>query len=178
MEAQVARVEEIPPNISFQEYIGILTRYLEPFWPMWPSYWLKAVAVYDPAIQTWQLCRFLLAGRWNELPQVEQISEEGSGLVIVSQMIDADTAWEMLLSLQETGAVRIAANITAFAGTAHPTFPARWQEPYLVPANSELAAVAEQAPWRHLHADPARFWGGDGNTENRLLKAVLPDLQA
>lgn len=178
MEVQVARLEEIPPNTSFQESIGILTRYLEPFRAMWPYYWLKAVAVYDPAIQTWQLCRFLLAGRWNEIPQVEQIDEEGSALAIVSQMIDADTAWAMLLSLQETGAARITANITAFAGTANPTFPPTWQEPYPVPANSELAAVAEQTTWRYLHADPARWWSAAGDSENRLLKAVLPDLHA
>ena len=120
MEVQVARLEEIPPNISFQEYVGILTRYLEPFRPMWPSFWLKAVAVYNPAQKMWQLCRFLLAGHWNEFSQVEQIDEQGSALAIVSQMIDADTAWAMLFSLQETGAARITSTITAFAGTASP----------------------------------------------------------
>lgn len=179
MEVQMARLEEIPPNISFQEYIGILISYLGPFRPMWPSYWLKAVAVYDPDQKTWQLCRFLLAGRWDELPQVEPIDEQGNALTIVSQMIDADTAWSMLHSLQETGVARITTTIAASAGTASPTFPPTWQQPYSVPANSELAVVGEQASWRYLHADPARFWTGESSiAESRLSKAVLPDLQA
>ncbi len=127
----MAVLEEIPPNTSFQEYLGILTRYLEPFRPMWPSYWLKAVAVYNPAQGMWQLCRFLLAGHWNDYSQVEPIDEQGSSFAIVSKVIDADTAWAMLLSLQETGVARITTTITAFAGTASYSFLPTWQEPYL-----------------------------------------------
>src|SRR2546423_15455967 len=107
MEVQVARLEEIPPNISFQEYMGILTRYLEPFRPMSASYWLKAVAAFNPDQGMWQLCRFLLAGHWNDFSKVEQIDEQGSSFVIVSKVIDADTAWAMLLSLQQAGLARI-----------------------------------------------------------------------
>lgn len=179
MEVQLGRLEEIPPNTSFQEYMGILTRYLEPFRPMWPSYWLKAVAVYNPTQGMWQLCRFLLAGHWNDFSQAEQIDEQGSALAIVSKVIDADTAWAMLLSLQETGVARITTTITAFAGNASYSFLPSWQEPYLVSAKSELAVIGEQAPWRYLYANPERSWTGESsNTESILTKAVLLDLQA
>jgi len=177
MEVQVARLEEIPPNASFQEYIGILTRYLELFRPMWPYYWLKAIAVYDPATNAWQLYRFLLAGRWNEISPVEPIYEQGSALTIVSQIIDASTAWAMLASLQESGTVHITTDITASVVTTSSGFLPIWQEAYQVTADSGLATVTEPASWRYLYDDRSRFWTGDGDSENRLQRAVLPDLQ-
>ena len=192
------RLEEIQGNKTFADQIGILIDYISPFKQMWPFYWLKVAAVRDPKVYIWRLCYFALIGRWDDgkpipEPGLSDKPDRGNAIVAISQLIDADRAWEILTSLEEYGSIELSPDITASA-ILDPSFSILyWQEstPQMPKAVTD---VAESADWRYLYAWGRSTWSrdnirclvddGDNNefvsneyaAEERIRRVLQPDL--
>ena len=183
------RLEEIRESKTFADQIGILMDYISPFKQMWPFYWLKVAAVRDPKAYIWRLCYFALIGRWDNSKPISEIFDRGDAIVAISQLIDADRAWEILASLEEYGYIELSPDIIASA-ILDPTsiLPLVWQEstPQMPRA---VINVAELAIWRYLHVSGRSTWSsdnirwliddGDNNefaSEERIRRASQPDL--
>jgi hypothetical protein len=149
--------------------------YIAPFESMWPFYWLKMAAVRDGDV--WRLCHFTLVGRWSDSKPTRTVRDRGYALVIVSAPFAAAETRQMLTTLAQDGALTLLPDVTAHA----PTIPLStggyyWQEPvHFTP--SELADVAEPAPWRYLRIADAQPLPSDPERRARLLRAVTTDLE-
>lgn len=180
------RLEATREGKTFAERMNILTNYIGPFKQMWPFYWLKAAAIRDPQATIWQLRYFSLVGRWSSNKPTSEFCDEGSTVIALSQLIDAERAEKILLSLQASGTVELWPNVTA-AVQLEPdiTLPtvSYWQDrvPFQVP--KVLTEVSEPATWHYLYLSDRKPKGlgtqYDKNildVEKRISRAVQDDL--
>jgi hypothetical protein len=166
---------ELPRQESFSQLVGAVAAYTDRFAPMWPFYWLKVAAVRDGDV--WRLCHFTLAGRWSGVEPIRPVRDRGDALAVVSAPFAAAEARQLLATLAQEGALAIFPGVIAHA----PTIPLitsgyYWQEPVPFTA-SELADVAEQATWRYLHIAGTQTLPSDAERQERLARAVAPDLE-
>jgi hypothetical protein len=166
---------DLPQQGTFMQLAGAVATYIDPFEAMWPFYWLKVAAVRDGDV--WSLCHFTLVGRWTDSEPIRPVRDRGDALVVISAPFAATEARQMLATLAQDGAFTLFPDVIARAPTAPlSTGGYYWQEP--VPFTpSEVADVAEQAPWRYLSIVDTQLLPSDFERQARLLRAVTPDLE-
>jgi hypothetical protein len=166
---------DLPPQETFMRLAGAVATYIDHFEPMWPVYWLKMAALRDG--DTWSLRNFTMVGRWSAADSIRPVRDRGDAIVVVSAPFAAAEARQMLDTLAQNGAVTLLPGVIAHAPTASlSTRGYYWQEPVPV-TPSELADVAEQAPWRYLRIADTHLLDSDVERQARLLRAVTPDLE-
>src|SRR5712692_2586548 len=109
----MTRLEHSQNARTFTEEMAILADYIHPFEQMWPFYWLKAAAVCDPHASMWRLCYLGLSGRWDDSKPIKEIRDKGNAIIAISQLIDANRAWEILTSLRIDGTVTLLPGVLA-----------------------------------------------------------------
>lgn len=162
--------------MPFRDFLGIVEERAYPLRAMWPSFWLKAVAVRQA--ETWNLCYFSLFGRWSELPSVRELREQSDGLVAVSIPLDADAAWELIGSLVADECATLLPGIVATLPRgpdfASPSFP--WEEPVRWQLPATVVDVIQPAHWRYLHAQGTLPWLSDTQAQFALQRTLKPYL--
>jgi hypothetical protein len=142
---------------------------------MWPYYWLQMAAVRDGDV--WSLRHFTLAGRWSDVEPIRPVRVRGDALVVVNALFAASEVRQMLATLAQDGTLSLLPELTVRApGVPLATPSSYWQEP--VPfLPSEVADVAESAPWRYLRIADTQSLPSDGERQARVRRAVTSDLQ-
>jgi hypothetical protein len=164
-----------PLRGTFMQLAGAVATYSDPFGAMWPFYWLKMAAVRDGDV--WSLCHFTLVGRWSDFESIRPVRDRGDALVVISAPFTAAETRQMLATLTQDGALTLFPDVIAHAPTI-PLSPGGyyWQEPVpFIP--SEVADVAEPAPWRYLRIAHTETFPHDPDRQARLTRAVTPDLE-
>jgi hypothetical protein len=164
-----------PQQGTFMQLAGAVAAYINPFEAMWPFYWLKMAAVRDGDV--WSLCHFTLVGRWSDVEPIRPVRDRGDALVVISAPFAAAKTRQMLATLAQDGALGLIPDVTAQAPAIQlSTSGYYWQEP--VPfLPSEVADIAEQAPWRYLRIADTQSLPSDFERQARLLRAVTHDLE-
>jgi hypothetical protein len=166
---------DLPQQGTFMQLASVVATHIDHFEPMWPYYWLKMAAVRDE--DAWRLCHFTLVGRWTDVEPIRPVRDRGNALVVVNAPFTASEARQMLATLAQDGALTLLPGVTAHAPTVTlSTTGYYWQEPVpFIP--SEVADVAEQAPWRFLRIADSQALPSDLERQARLARAVTPDLE-
>jgi hypothetical protein len=166
---------DLPQRGTFMQLAGVIARYIAPFEPMWPFYWLKMAAIRDG--NTWHLCHFTMAGRWSDTLPIRPVRDLGDALAVVNAPFAAADVRQMFATLAQDGTLTLVPGVTAHAPTMTlATSSCYWQE--LVPFTPpEVADVAEQAPWRHLRIADTQSLPSDHERQARLVRAVTRDLE-
>ncbi len=184
----MVRLEGTQEGKTFAERMGLLLDYIEPFKQMWPYYWLKAAAIRDPRSSLWLLCYFGLSGRWSDTKPIKPIDDKGNAILAVSKPIDADEAWEILVSLRQNETLQLSPDVIAVAKPEPDiTFPrSTWQARVTSQEMPNVVAdVAESVDWRYLYQfeNITRPISGVLSTDedrytfdNRIRSAVQDDL--
>ena len=102
-------------NLTFATFVRRLNDYLQPFAPMWPFCWFKAVAVRTDT--SWRLCYFSLSGRWDDTLPCSPTTDPGETLIATSQLISWNVAQQLLQSLSSTNTLEVAPGIIAIGPT-------------------------------------------------------------
>jgi len=165
----------LPQRWTFMQLAGAVATYIDPFKLMWPFYWLKMAAVRDD--DAWRLCHFTLVGRWTDVEPIQPVRDRGNALIVINAPFAASEARQMLATLAQDGALTLLPGVTARAPTVTlSTTGYYWQEPVpFIP--SEVADVAEQAPWRFLRIADSQALPSDFERQARLARTVTPDLE-
>lgn len=161
---------------TFLEFVGHVEEYAYPLREMWPSFWLKAAAVrHDDA---WCLCYFSLCGRWSGHSAAHEFRELSDALVAVSIPLDAETTWNMVESLVDTGSIALLPEFIALVPQMQrPISPTvLWQEPVQWELPETIKDVCEPADWRYLHTSGTLQWLDDLQTQFALQRALQPYL--
>ncbi len=184
----MVRLEGTQEGKTFAERMGLLLDYIEPFKQIWPYYWLKAAAIRDPRSSLWLLCYFGLSGRWSDTKPIKPIYDKGNAILAVSKPIDADEAWEILVSLRQNETLQLSPDVIAVAKPEPDiTFPrSTWQARVTSQEMPNVVAdVAESVDWRYLYQfeNITRPISGVLSTDedrytfdNRIRSAVQDDL--
>src|SRR6266446_7597321 len=154
----MVRLEQAREARTFTEQMGILADYIRPFEHMWPFYWLKAAAVRDPHASMWRLCYLGLSGRWDDSRPIKEICDKGEAIIAISQLIDANRAWEMLTSLRIDGTVTLLPDVLASGLPDFSSSIPYWQEAVGFQLPTAVEDIAEPTTWRYLYVYEHDSW--------------------
>ena len=186
----MVRLEQAREARTFTEQMNVLADYIRPFEQMWPFYWLKAAAVRDPHASMWRLCYLGLSGRWDDSRPIKEICDRGLAIIAISQLIDANRAWEILTSLRTDGTVTLLPDVLASGLPGFSSSIPYWQEHVGFQSPDAVMNVAEPALWKYLYfydrdswSKEKAIWFVDDEEETefasdeRIRRASQPDLE-